>query len=126
MTMVARTRKRHVYLKSLHETYGPFVRISESVLISRIYLICLLAPNVLSIVDVDAIQPVLGPRKCLTAKVSLVKFSHSLNGVNCKIAHQLFLSNKSETNLTSEINPAKHAEFHKAWHCGFTPTTLTG
>ena len=61
MTMIARTRKRHVY-KSLHETYGPSVRIGESVLISRIYLICLLAPNVLSVVDVDAIQPVLGPK----------------------------------------------------------------
>ena len=32
MAMVARTRKRHVYLKSLHETYGPFVRIGASIL----------------------------------------------------------------------------------------------
>ncbi len=27
MAMITRTRRRHIYLKDLHEKYGPFVRI---------------------------------------------------------------------------------------------------
>ncbi len=38
----------------------------------------------------------------------------------------MFQFGKSESNLTSETDPVKHAEFRKTWHRGFTPTAIKG
>lgn len=45
MSKVAAGGKRHEYLKELHDTYGPFVRFG---------------PNHISILDAEAIRPILG------------------------------------------------------------------
>ena len=36
----------------------------------------------------------------------------------------MFLTDESDTNLTTEPDPVKHTEFRKAWHRGFTPTAV--
>ena len=38
----------------------------------------------------------------------------------------MFLPDNSDTNMTTETDPVKHAEFRKAWHRAFTPTAIKG
>ena len=137
MCQVAAGRKRHIYLKELHDQYGPYVRIGKvSTVIPKSTLSTFTGPNVLSIVDVDAVHPIFGskglPRnECKHSFILLPDFDdfeRSLQGYwpagsttsplvcICRLVHGLLVPEGSYIYLHHDRQPSLIICFSSAYH----------
>ncbi|KAJ6474484.1 cytochrome P450 [Mycena vitilis] len=103
LTYVSSGGKLHVYVKMLHEKYGPIVRIG---------------PNELSITDVSLLPSILGPNGMPKGPLWKGRRISGKKGAGSKEAARGNLIGSRDTKL--------HAEARKTWNRAFTPTAIRG
>ncbi|KAJ7653938.1 cytochrome P450 [Mycena polygramma] len=103
LTYISSGGKLHVYVKELHDKYGPIVRIG---------------PNELSITDVSLLPSILGPNGMPKGPLWQGRRISGKKGAGSKEAARGNLIGSRDTKL--------HAEARKAWNRAFTPTAIRG
>ncbi|TFY54545.1 hypothetical protein EVJ58_g8800 [Rhodofomes roseus] len=100
MVYQANTGKSHEFIRSLHATYGPVVRIG---------------PNELSVVDVDLLPRILGPEGMPKGPLWEGRRISGKRGAGAK---------NNRGNLIGNRYKDRHAEARKTWNRAFAPAAM--
>ncbi|KAJ7477012.1 cytochrome P450 [Mycena galericulata] len=103
LTFIASRGKLHLYVKGLHDRYGPVVRIG---------------PNELSITEVALVPSVLGAQGMPKGPMWEGRRISGKKGAGNKAA--------ARGNLIGSRDPTLHAETRKAWNNAFIPAAIKG